>query len=206
MICGDIASDVNSWQSLRQRAIDLIDRAHETKPEQDGLPLTNLRNELPDVTPEVIEALVIDLCGDGFIRRGSVVARASYRSRLAGPLERSAKEILAALLEKPLDPPGRTRIAPDPTHQQAVRYLIEHGDIVDLGTDLLVSGEAFSRAKEAVVQFIRAKGPATVSELREALQTSRRVAVPLLERLDRERVTRRLGDRRVLTAEKSTKV
>jgi selenocysteine-specific elongation factor len=204
IVAGDIASDVNSWRLLRQHAIDLIDRAHKTKPEQDGLALTELRRELAAVSAEAIEALIIDLCASGFIRGGSVVARASHQSRLHGPLQRTAKEILAALMEKPLDPPARARIAPDSTRQQAVRYLIEHGEIVDLGTDLLVSGEAFSRAKEVVVQFISAKGPATVSELREALRTSRRVAVPLLERLDRERVTRRLGDRRVLTAEKSS--
>jgi len=203
IVCGDIATDMNSWQSLRRRAVDRIDRAHATNPEQQGLSLTDLRNELPDATAEAIEALVNDLCNHGFVRRGSIVARASHRPRLAGPLERSATEVLAALMEKPLDPPGRSRIAPDSTRQQALRYLIEHGKIVDLGTDLLVSDEAFSQAKEQVIRLISAKGSATVSELREALHTSRRVAVPLLERLDREGVTRRLGDRRVLATEKS---
>jgi hypothetical protein len=39
---------------------------------------------------------------------------------------------------------------------------------------------------------------ATVSELRQALRSTRRVVVPLLEKPDRERVTRRQGDRRCL--------
>ncbi|PYL37930.1 MAG: hypothetical protein DMF34_08615 [Verrucomicrobia bacterium] len=41
-----------------------------------------------------------------------------------------------------------------------------------------------------------------MGELRHELQTSRRVIVPLLERLDRERITRRTGDRRTLVAMK----
>jgi selenocysteine-specific elongation factor len=55
--------------------------------------------------------------------------------------------------------------------------------------------------KEAVAAFISKHGPATVSELRQALHTSRRIIVPLLERFDRERLTRRIGDQRVLVDE-----
>ena len=44
--------------------------------------------------------------------------------------------------------------------------------------------------------FIREHGPATVSDLRQALGTSRRVVVPLLEYLDRTFVTLRQGDKR----------
>jgi len=52
--------------------------------------------------------------------------------------------------------------------------------------------------KNAVADFISKNGPATVSELRQALETSRRITVPFLEKLDRQRVTRRIGDKRVL--------
>jgi selenocysteine-specific elongation factor len=52
--------------------------------------------------------------------------------------------------------------------------------------------------KSKVAEFISKHGPATVSELRQALGSSRRVMVPLLERLDRDGVTRRVGDKRML--------
>jgi selenocysteine-specific elongation factor len=58
--------------------------------------------------------------------------------------------------------------------------------------------ENFERMKDAVADFISQNGPATVSELRQRLQSSRRVVVPFLERLDRDGVTRRIGDRRML--------
>jgi len=41
-------------------------------------------------------------------------------------------------------------------------------------------------------------GTFTIGQLRQELQTSRRVIVPLLERLDRDGVTRRVGDKRTL--------
>jgi len=58
--------------------------------------------------------------------------------------------------------------------------------------------ESFERMKSQVTEFISKKGPATVSQLRQALGSSRRVMVPLLERLDRDGVTRRAGDKRML--------
>jgi selenocysteine-specific elongation factor len=58
--------------------------------------------------------------------------------------------------------------------------------------------ENVKRATELIRQFISNHGPATVSELRQTLGSSRRVIVPLLERLDREGVTLRQDDKRAL--------
>ena len=52
--------------------------------------------------------------------------------------------------------------------------------------------------KATIVDYISKRGPATVSQLRQELQTSRRVIVPVVEKLDREGVTRRVGDQRIL--------
>jgi selenocysteine-specific elongation factor len=45
---------------------------------------------------------------------------------------------------------------------------------------------------------LKSRGQATASELREDTQTTRRFLIPLLEKLDREGVTRRQGDYRTL--------
>jgi selenocysteine-specific elongation factor len=79
-----------------------------------------------------------------------------------------------------------------------VRFLIENGDVTELPLDVLLLRESFERMKSQVAEFISNNGPATVSELRQALGSSRRVMVPLLERLDRDGVTRRVGDKRML--------
>ena len=195
---GQIAADACSWQTLRERIISAIERAHETKSEQKGMELTEVRAALGDRAAEVTDALIEDLCSDGFVRRGSVIARSTHRPQLPPVLQASASRILAALSEKPFDPPARNRIVSTAADQQALHYLIEQEQIVELGPDLILSGQAFAEAKRIVVGLISNVGSATVSELREELQTSRRVAIPLLERFDRDRITRRVGDRRVL--------
>jgi hypothetical protein len=58
--------------------------------------------------------------------------------------------------------------------------------------------------KEAIVGRIREKGPATVSDLRQLLGTTRRIMMPLLDRLDRDAVTVRQGDVRILRGDRTT--
>ena len=75
---------------------------------------------------------------------------------------------------------------------------MESGEVTEIASEVVLLRENFERMKNAVADFISKNGPATVSELRQALETSRRITVPFLEKLDGQRVTRRIGDKRVL--------
>ena len=61
-----------------------------------------------------------------------------------------------------------------------------------------MAAEHVKRATQLIREFIRAHGPATVSDLRQMLGSTRRVILPLLVRLDRDGVTPRQGDKRIL--------
>jgi selenocysteine-specific elongation factor len=192
-----IAADTEVWQTLRNRTIELIDDAHKINPERAGLDLNELRTALPDQPPEVFAALLSDLCATDFVRRGSAIARISHRPALPSSLQPVAMKIREALSAKPFDPPARKEIEVDRNVQQVLRYLIEAGEIIEVSPDVVLLRENLERMKDAVADFISRNGPATVSELRQSLQSSRRIMVPLLERLDREGVTRRVGDKRM---------
>jgi selenocysteine-specific elongation factor len=113
-------------------------------------------------------------------------------------LQGAGARLRQALAAKPLEPPSRKELAPDALSQRALRFLMESGEVVDVSADLVMSAQAVVEATSVIRQFIREHGPATVSELRQALNTSRRIVVPLLEHLDRTFVTLRQGDRRAL--------
>ena len=104
----------------------------------------------------------------------------------------------AILAAQPYDPPSRQTLARDNFAEQALRYLIETGEVTAISTELVLATTAVTRAIDMTRQFIRSHGPATVSELRSMLGGSRRVVIPLLERLDRDGVTLRDKDRRSL--------
>ena len=193
-----IAADAQVWHTLRNRTIELIDDAHKTNPERVGLDLNELRTALHDQSSEVFAALLSDLCATDFVRRGSAIARISHRPALPLNLQPVGMKIREALSAKPFDPPARKEIEVDRHAQQVVRFLIATGEAVEVGSDLVLLRENFERMKSSVIDFISKNGPATVSELRQHIQSSRRIMVPLLERLDRDGFTRRVGDQRTL--------
>jgi selenocysteine-specific elongation factor len=195
---GDLAAHAEVWQSLRRRAIKLIDEVHAKERERVGLDLNELRHALRDHPPEVLDALVADLCANGFVRHGQVVARISHQAALSPHLEIISQKIQATLSINPFDPPSRKLLAPDRNAQQTLEFLIDQGSVVEIAPDLILLRENFELMKRALQNFLSKNGPATVSELRQELKTSRRVIVPLLEYLDRHGVTRRVRDPRIL--------
>jgi selenocysteine-specific elongation factor len=195
---GEIAADAKLWQKVRDQAIGLIDGVHKRNPERTGLDLNELRAALRDQPPDVFEALIVDLCADNFARKGSAIARIAHRPALPVELQPVERKIYEALAKKPFDPPPRREIETDLYAQRVLRFLIETGKVSEVGSDVILLQENFKRMKDAVADFISQSGPATVSELRQSLQSSRRIMVPLLEKLDRDGMTRRIGDKRTL--------
>ena len=198
VLCQHIVADCEFWHKLRAQAIGLINAAHKKSPERAGIDLGELCSALRIQEPELLESLVADLCEGDFVRKGSVIASISHRPALPVHLQSVEKRIREALTRQLFDPPSRKAIESDPQSRQVVRFLIENGDMTELAIDVVLLRESFERMKSQVAAFISKNGPATVSELRRTLGTSRRVMVPLLEQLDRDGVTRRVADKRTL--------
>ena len=192
----NVGAKILIWRDLHGRAARFIDTAHRTYPERRGLELNALRGEFNSLSPAVFDALIIDLCANGFVRVGSAIARNSHRAALPPQLQSAAESIRAALAKKPFDPPARGSIASK--NNAAFQFLIETGEIVEVAPEVVLLRDSFEKMKARVLEFISTHGPATVSHLREALQSSRRVMVPFLQHLDHAGVTRRVGDQRLL--------
>jgi selenocysteine-specific elongation factor len=202
VIAGDFAVDGASWQVLRRRAAGEIDAHHRAHPEEAGLSLSELRAKLEvDLSfADLFEPLVGDLCRNEFVQMGNAIHRGTHRPMMPPPLQTAAANLRTTLTAKPFDPPSRKQLAPDSVSQQALRFLIKTREAVEINAEVVIAAESLRRMTELIRQFIRDNGPATVSQLRQELGCSRRVIVPLLERLDREGVTLRNGDVRTLHA------
>jgi selenocysteine-specific elongation factor len=199
-IVGEFVADTAKWTNVRQRAIDSIDARHRTHSEDAGMSLTDLRAGFEADLPfaDLFDELVKDLCSSEFVQTGAVIGRASHRPALSTVFQAAVSILRAALNEKPFDPPSRDHLAPDPVSQQALRFLIKSGDAIEINEEVIMAAEHVRRATQMIRDFIRARGPATVSDLRQMLGSTRRVTLPLLLRLDRDGVTSRQGDKRIL--------
>jgi selenocysteine-specific elongation factor len=107
-----------------------------------------------------------------------------------------ARAEAAADLEAELELAGYD---PIPVADRALAsYLEREGRLVRVGDGLALGTAAYEQARETVVAECEREGRITLARLRDLLGTGRRSAQLLLERLDADGITRRIGDERVL--------
>jgi selenocysteine-specific elongation factor len=193
-----VAVKTQIWRELFARAAKLIEAAHKAQPERRGMELNDLRPEFESISPAAFDALIVDLSANGFVRTGSTIAQISHRAALPPQLQLVADEIRAELGKKPFDPPNQKELAQDRHRQQALKFLIEQGEIIQINDELLLLRDSVEQMRTAVADFISSNGAASASQLRERIGTSRRVIIPFLEYLDRAGATVRTGDLRKL--------
>lgn len=200
VVQGELWFDADWLRGLEGNAAEAIDAEHRVHPERPGLTLTALRAALGSSIPndEVFAALLARLSQIGFAQREAVMQRVGHRMALPPALAAAGTRLRSLLAERPLDPPSRKELAAEETARQALRFLAQTGETVEVGAELVLLRTTYDSTVAAIRTHLQAKGQATVSELRQLLGTSRRVMVPLLERLDREGITRRDGDFRRL--------
>jgi selenocysteine-specific elongation factor len=198
ILAGDIAASASFWHHLINGAAGLIDRAHQRNPERRGVDLSGLRTELEIESDELFNAVISELTRNGFVRFENQIARVSHQPSLPLELLSVAENIRAALLARRFDPPDRKSLSQDRNLQQALRFLIDKGELVEISREIVVLREAAEQMQNTVAEFLSENGSATASQLRQKIGTTRRVIIPFLEYLDRTGVTRRIGDERVL--------
>jgi selenocysteine-specific elongation factor len=109
----------------------------------------------------------------------------------------------AERLEAELDASGFTPVKV--VDRELGTYLERAGRLVRLGDGLAVGRQAYEEARRLVVEECERAGSITLARLRDLIGTGRKPAQLLLERLDADGVTRRMGDERVLRRKAKTR-
>jgi selenocysteine-specific elongation factor len=187
------------YDALRSELGSLLAARADEHPLEPALPLGSL---VPDVTGR--EALVAALAADRvLVREGPLVRSPRARADAATVHAAASTALLEALTEGGFTPPDLPALEAasqlSPREFAALCAALEReGRIVRFGGDMAYTAERFAAARDVAVAACEEHGEATLAGLRDALGASRRFAQGILERLDSDGVTRRVGDRRVL--------
>ena len=188
----------DAWQSIATRAARELEAFHGAYPLRPGMAREELRSRL-GVAAASFPAVVRGLVEDGRVveRNGSLAAPA--HSVTLDPTTGPAAELVTLLARESFTPPslGEAMQQTGAT-EETVRALVQSGEIVRLSSDVALTKNAYASALELVKELIQANGSVTVAQLRDRMGASRRPVLALLEYLDAQRVTRRIGDSRVL--------
>ncbi|MDR3748658.1 MAG: selenocysteine-specific translation elongation factor [Acidobacteriota bacterium] len=196
-----VASEV--LDRLRVQMSAAVEAFHKANPLVAGIGQEQLRETLDlrgDVFRGVLESLLrekklqvsgeqVHAAGRGVVLRDeeaeskAQIEQAFARAGLKVPL---LKEVLAAL------PVDKVRA------QKIVTLLMRDRVLVKLADDLVFHRDALEALRKQVIAQKNATPRLNVGSFKDLMGVSRKYAIPLLEYLDRERVTRRVGDERVI--------
>lgn len=186
-------------RALEERLLARLAAFEEANRLRPGMPVEELR-EHAGVPAGVADGALLRLETEGRVRRDrDTVATAGRAVRLT-EAEQGIHDRLAGLLEEGgLAPPTLSEacrsLAAAPPLVEAMRRLLAHaGRAVIVTPDLSFSVEALRSLKEAVHERRQSNPEISVGWFKERFGLSRKHAIPLLEWLDRERVTVRVGD------------
>ena len=188
----------DAWARVTDRATKELAAYHRAFPLRAGMPVEELKSRL-GLAPAVAGPALLALAEDGAIDvRGAAAAIPSHAVP-DQPAEGPAAKLLELLARQPFAPPSLAEAMREAgAGPEVVRALIERRELVRLNDEVAFSRDAYDRAVALVKEVVASEGSVTVARLRDRMGASRRPVLALLEHLDSERITRRVGDERVL--------
>jgi selenocysteine-specific elongation factor len=189
--------------AAKQALLAALADHHRRHPLDEGMPREEARERLFGRAPQpVFDAVVGELVAAKQIVARDRLALATHTLALSDEEARAREVIERSYREAGLKPPDSHTVAAQagvkPDLAQRITTLLVRQKVLARIDDLIFHEEALRRVKEEV-RSLRQDGQAAtidVATFKDRFGISRKFAIPLLEYLDRERVTRRVGDTR----------
>jgi selenocysteine-specific elongation factor len=192
--------------NLKVQVVAALTEHHRAQPLADGLAREELRERLfSRGHADVFARALDDLADEKAIVVRDRIALASHRLELSPEEARARGAIESAFREGGLKPPDASAVAasagiPAPVADRVVKLLQRQKVLVRLDT-LLFHEEALTRLRAELAALKASAGTDAridVGTFKDRFGVTRKFAIPLLEYLDRERLTRRVGDARII--------
>lgn len=181
------------WQRLRDEATQAVAGYHRRFPLRPGMPKEELKSKLR-VPSGSFTAALQRLSQDGaVVEDGKAVRLPSHRMELSREQQAVVDAFFKLLSQNPYSPPSDLTMDPE-----LLDLLIEQRKVVKVAGNVLFAASAYDEMVGRVMAHVKSYGKITVAEVRDLFQTSRKYALALMEHLDEQKITRRVGDERVL--------
>jgi selenocysteine-specific elongation factor len=194
-----------AFETLKKGLMDELAAFLGANPSKEGMGKEELKTRLPKRSdPRYFTPLLPALERDGsvvpdrdIVRPAGIVAR---KNVVADDL---SGKLALFLKERGIEPPTVREVVEhfscdEKTVRDNLTLLARNGQVARISGDLFYSDEAVHGLREKLVNHLKEKGAITPPEYRALTGLSRKFLIPLLEYFDSEKLTIRVGDKRVL--------
>lgn len=191
-VAGDWLADAAHWAALRDRLEAEVERHAAEHPLEPGLPTEAARRLLGLPDRSLVDALA-GTSGKVHRNQGRLYGPGDLRPALPPPVRTAVDALRRELVRAPFRAPEADRLTELGLTRKTLAAAVAAGALLRVGDGIVLLPDADVRAVAVLRQLPQ---PFTLSEARRALDTTRRVAVPLLEFLDAQGHTERVDDQR----------
>ena len=184
-----------------------LDEIHLRQPARAGVSADELRTRVrPDLSPNLFGSVLGIALEQGAIRVDhDLYARAEFEAFLSPEQTEACSLAREAIVAGGLCPPDlealeETTGLSEDRLEEAIRLLIDAGELMRVGRELVYDVRAIAALRERLVAHLTVEGTIDTATFKAMVGASRKWTIPLFEHFDRERLTVRVGDLRKLRA------
>jgi selenocysteine-specific elongation factor len=180
------------WARFSEKVVSALTEYHQKFPVRSGMPRAEMSSRLK-LGAHVNTALARLSAGGAVIEEGGHLRLPSHKIKLTPAQQGKIDAFLKSLASYPYAPPAESIPEAD-----LVNILAEQGAVVKVSDTVVFAGAAYCEMVDKIKARIKENGKVGLGEVRDMFGTSRKYAQALLESTDKEKITRRVGDDRVL--------
>jgi selenocysteine-specific elongation factor len=182
-----------NFELLTEAAIGTLNSYFREHTLRSGMPREEVKSRLRLQTRPFNALLSRWLTEDTVTEAGSLLSLPGHEVVLTPAQERESSKFVSELAAHPFAPQPSSVPNPD-----LLAYLADHDRVVPVADGVIFAPEAYRRMMAGVIEHLQREGTITLAQVRDMFSTSRKYAQALLEHLDEQRITRRVGDERML--------
>ena len=196
------ALSVGGWHELAARMELALNDFHTQYPLRGGMAREELKSRVQgrDRWPaKLFNEMLARAAADQVLVEagGELLARPDFQATFSPSQQARVDALLAAFRRQPYAPPSMAESVAQ-TDAEIISALMYQGTLIRLSDDVLLLGETYNEMLGRIVDHIKQTGSITVAQVRDMFNTSRKYALALMEHMDERKITRRVGDERVL--------
>jgi len=185
------------WAALLGKIKTELAHYHERYPLRWGMPRGELKSRLKLETRLFNEAVERGQAEEALATTELHVRLAGHRVKFSPEQQAKIDRLLADFKQNPFNTPLPKDVAAT-LGDELLQALIEGEQLIRLSGDVILLADTYNEFLDWLKNYLRKNQTITVAQVRDAFDTSRKYALALLEYTDQQRITRRVGDERVL--------
>jgi len=196
----DLAINSQFWINQTRQAIDSIQQMHQDYLFKESFPIIQLKNIFSHLPDELFDALIDYLAQTNKIRiKSGEISSSDHSIKLSAQQKTTIKRILEYIEKDPEHLPTKKVLQEEfSDNHELIDYLIKNSEMIVLEEQIIITPNVYCIMKDKIVDYLKKNGTITIAQVRDLLNISRKYIVPLLTKMDDDRLTVRRENTRIL--------